>query len=257
MPGPWPPRGGDLGEHGARDQGADHDPHRVLGQPAAPIGQVDVEGDGSEDADADEELMGRDRNPAELEKDGPHPINDSSSQVPPPHRVGQDLEAFPNGLATMWFHLTEDETEVERIFQERLLPTIRRRGDPSGTGCRSALRNASLRSFSPTATQECYECSSGPSPTSFVNANSSTTRSRHWSGPDADLPSGRSTGAHSEDMIARTRYRLGSAQRENPYRSSDLSDIAQIASARDRHLWAGVAPGLVKGVSESSTVQTV
>ena len=26
----------------------------------------------------------------------------------------------------MWFLLTEDETEVERIFQERLLPTIRR-----------------------------------------------------------------------------------------------------------------------------------
>lgn len=39
---------------------------------------------------------------------------------------GKDPEAFPNGLATMWFHITEDENEVERIFQERLLPTIRR-----------------------------------------------------------------------------------------------------------------------------------
>jgi alkanesulfonate monooxygenase SsuD/methylene tetrahydromethanopterin reductase-like flavin-dependent oxidoreductase (luciferase family) len=40
--------------------------------------------------------------------------------------VGKDPEAFPNGLATMWFHITDDENEVERIFQERLLPTIRR-----------------------------------------------------------------------------------------------------------------------------------
>jgi len=42
---------------------------------------------------------------------------------------GRDPETFPNALATMWFHLTDDEAEAERIFQERLLPTIGRSED--------------------------------------------------------------------------------------------------------------------------------
>ncbi len=40
--------------------------------------------------------------------------------------LGKDPATFPNGLATMWFHLTDDEAEAERVLQERLVPTIRR-----------------------------------------------------------------------------------------------------------------------------------
>jgi probable F420-dependent oxidoreductase len=39
---------------------------------------------------------------------------------------GKDPDTFPNGLATMWFHLTDDQAVAERVFRERLLPTIRR-----------------------------------------------------------------------------------------------------------------------------------
>ena len=39
---------------------------------------------------------------------------------------GKDPAAFPNGLATMWFYLTDDQAVAERVFRERLLPTIRR-----------------------------------------------------------------------------------------------------------------------------------
>jgi alkanesulfonate monooxygenase SsuD/methylene tetrahydromethanopterin reductase-like flavin-dependent oxidoreductase (luciferase family) len=48
-------------------------------------------------------------------------------------RLGEHLraqkrqpEAFPNGLATMWFYITEDRTEADRIFRERLVPAIHR-----------------------------------------------------------------------------------------------------------------------------------
>jgi alkanesulfonate monooxygenase SsuD/methylene tetrahydromethanopterin reductase-like flavin-dependent oxidoreductase (luciferase family) len=39
---------------------------------------------------------------------------------------GRDAAEFPNGLATMWFHLTDDLTEAERIYTNRLIPTINR-----------------------------------------------------------------------------------------------------------------------------------
>ena len=40
--------------------------------------------------------------------------------------VGKEPDEFPNGLATMWFYVTEDRTETERIFHERLAPAIHR-----------------------------------------------------------------------------------------------------------------------------------
>jgi alkanesulfonate monooxygenase SsuD/methylene tetrahydromethanopterin reductase-like flavin-dependent oxidoreductase (luciferase family) len=42
---------------------------------------------------------------------------------------GREPDAFPNGLATMWFYITEDRTEAERIFRERLAPAIHRPAD--------------------------------------------------------------------------------------------------------------------------------
>ena len=38
----------------------------------------------------------------------------------------RDPADFPNGLATMWFYITDDETEAERILAERVIPTINR-----------------------------------------------------------------------------------------------------------------------------------
>ena len=39
---------------------------------------------------------------------------------------GREPDTFPNGLATMWFYVTEDRTEADRIFRERLAPAIHR-----------------------------------------------------------------------------------------------------------------------------------
>ncbi len=39
---------------------------------------------------------------------------------------GKDPETFPNGLATMWFHITENAKEADRVVRERLVPTINR-----------------------------------------------------------------------------------------------------------------------------------
>jgi alkanesulfonate monooxygenase SsuD/methylene tetrahydromethanopterin reductase-like flavin-dependent oxidoreductase (luciferase family) len=39
---------------------------------------------------------------------------------------GKDATNFPNGLATMWFHITEDRAEADRILQQRLAPVIHR-----------------------------------------------------------------------------------------------------------------------------------
>jgi alkanesulfonate monooxygenase SsuD/methylene tetrahydromethanopterin reductase-like flavin-dependent oxidoreductase (luciferase family) len=39
---------------------------------------------------------------------------------------GRDAAAFPNALATMWFHITDDRDEADRIMRERLVPTIHR-----------------------------------------------------------------------------------------------------------------------------------
>ena len=42
---------------------------------------------------------------------------------------GREPGAFPNGLATMWFHICDDPDEAERIYGERLLPNINRPED--------------------------------------------------------------------------------------------------------------------------------
>lgn len=39
---------------------------------------------------------------------------------------GRDVTAFPNALATLWFHITDDQSEANAIFSERLVPTINR-----------------------------------------------------------------------------------------------------------------------------------
>jgi alkanesulfonate monooxygenase SsuD/methylene tetrahydromethanopterin reductase-like flavin-dependent oxidoreductase (luciferase family) len=38
----------------------------------------------------------------------------------------KDPDAFPNGLATMWFHITEDAREADRVMHELLAPTVNR-----------------------------------------------------------------------------------------------------------------------------------
>ena len=42
---------------------------------------------------------------------------------------GKDRATFPNALATMWFHITDDAAEADRIFRQRLAPTINRPED--------------------------------------------------------------------------------------------------------------------------------
>jgi alkanesulfonate monooxygenase SsuD/methylene tetrahydromethanopterin reductase-like flavin-dependent oxidoreductase (luciferase family) len=44
-------------------------------------------------------------------------------------REGKDSDTFPNALATMWFHITDDAAEADRIFRQRLAPTIHRPED--------------------------------------------------------------------------------------------------------------------------------
>jgi alkanesulfonate monooxygenase SsuD/methylene tetrahydromethanopterin reductase-like flavin-dependent oxidoreductase (luciferase family) len=39
---------------------------------------------------------------------------------------GKDPASFPNALATMWFYVTEDAAEAERVMRERVIPTIHR-----------------------------------------------------------------------------------------------------------------------------------
>jgi len=39
---------------------------------------------------------------------------------------GRDAASFPNALATMWFHITDDVTEAESVLQERIVPTVHR-----------------------------------------------------------------------------------------------------------------------------------
>jgi alkanesulfonate monooxygenase SsuD/methylene tetrahydromethanopterin reductase-like flavin-dependent oxidoreductase (luciferase family) len=39
---------------------------------------------------------------------------------------GKDPQSFPNALATMWFYITEDRDEADRIVRERMVPTIHR-----------------------------------------------------------------------------------------------------------------------------------
>ena len=39
---------------------------------------------------------------------------------------GKDPESFPNALATMWFYITDNHAEADRIMRERMVPTIHR-----------------------------------------------------------------------------------------------------------------------------------
>ncbi len=45
------------------------------------------------------------------------------SQLP---AYGKDPDTFPNALATMWFHITDDPAEADRVLEERLAPTVHR-----------------------------------------------------------------------------------------------------------------------------------
>jgi alkanesulfonate monooxygenase SsuD/methylene tetrahydromethanopterin reductase-like flavin-dependent oxidoreductase (luciferase family) len=42
---------------------------------------------------------------------------------------GKNPESFPNALATMWCYITEDRAEVDRVFSERMIPTVHRPED--------------------------------------------------------------------------------------------------------------------------------
>jgi alkanesulfonate monooxygenase SsuD/methylene tetrahydromethanopterin reductase-like flavin-dependent oxidoreductase (luciferase family) len=39
---------------------------------------------------------------------------------------GRPAGDFPNALVTMWFHITEDRSEAERVLTERVLPVVKR-----------------------------------------------------------------------------------------------------------------------------------
>ena len=41
-------------------------------------------------------------------------------------RHGKDPATYPNALATMWFYITEDRAEADRVMRERIVPTIHR-----------------------------------------------------------------------------------------------------------------------------------
>lgn len=40
--------------------------------------------------------------------------------------AGRPAAGFPNALATMWFHITDDRREAEQVLLERVLPVVRR-----------------------------------------------------------------------------------------------------------------------------------
>jgi len=39
---------------------------------------------------------------------------------------GRDAATFPNALATMWFHITDDPVEADRVVRDRLVPAVHR-----------------------------------------------------------------------------------------------------------------------------------
>jgi len=49
---------------------------------------------------------------------------DQLRELLPAH--AKDPNAFPNALATMWFFITDDATEADRVMRERMVPTIHR-----------------------------------------------------------------------------------------------------------------------------------
>lgn len=40
--------------------------------------------------------------------------------------AGKDPDHFPNAIATMWFHITKDRAEADRVLRERLSPIVNR-----------------------------------------------------------------------------------------------------------------------------------
>ena len=40
--------------------------------------------------------------------------------------TGRTPRTFPNALATMWFYITESQTEADQVMRERMVPTIHR-----------------------------------------------------------------------------------------------------------------------------------
>jgi alkanesulfonate monooxygenase SsuD/methylene tetrahydromethanopterin reductase-like flavin-dependent oxidoreductase (luciferase family) len=44
-------------------------------------------------------------------------------------RRGKDPATYPNALATMWFYITEDRAEADRVMRERVVPIVRRPED--------------------------------------------------------------------------------------------------------------------------------
>ena len=42
---------------------------------------------------------------------------------------GRDVADFPNALATMWFHITDDRAEAERVLLKRIAPAVHRSED--------------------------------------------------------------------------------------------------------------------------------
>ena len=52
---------------------------------------------------------------------------ESWASLPRPAGGGhRDGDAFPNALATMWFHITDSPTEADEVFRTRLLPAVNR-----------------------------------------------------------------------------------------------------------------------------------
>jgi alkanesulfonate monooxygenase SsuD/methylene tetrahydromethanopterin reductase-like flavin-dependent oxidoreductase (luciferase family) len=44
-------------------------------------------------------------------------------------RHGKDPATYPNALATMWFYITDDRAEADRVMRERLVPVVHRPED--------------------------------------------------------------------------------------------------------------------------------
>jgi alkanesulfonate monooxygenase SsuD/methylene tetrahydromethanopterin reductase-like flavin-dependent oxidoreductase (luciferase family) len=71
----------------------------------------------------------------------------------------RDARGFPNALATMWFYITDDEHEAERVLTERVVPTIHRPEDvlrdrvPVGPATRFAEK---LSAFARAGVQRVY-----------------------------------------------------------------------------------------------------
>jgi len=72
---------------------------------------------------------------------------------------GRDADSFPNALATMWFHITDDADEAEAVFHERIVPTVHRPEEvlrarlPVGSADGFAEK---LRAFRDAGVQEVY-----------------------------------------------------------------------------------------------------